>query len=715
MQAMIKNIEPIMNPKSIAVVGATNRTGSVGLAVFRNILGAGFQGVLYPVNPKAKSVQSVKAYPKLMDVPDEVDLAVIIVPAKIVCSVLEEAGQKQAKGVIVISAGFKEVGGQGVELESQLKEVVNKYNIRLIGPNCLGVINNDKQVRMNASFATKMPKAGNIAFVSQSGALCTAVLDYADGRDIGFSKVVSFGNKADVSEIDLLRYLKNDPDTDVILMYLEDITHGRAFLETAREITWQAHKPMLAVKSGRSPEGARAAASHTGSLAGSDSAYDAILRQSGILRVEGIDELFDQAVAFAKQPIPKGNRIAIVTNAGGPGIMATDAAIRHDLKLASLSKETKQELKEQLPPTASIQNPVDVIGDATHERYEAAMRHILMDKNVDGAIVILSPQAMTNILETAEIVPRVVKDINKPVLCSFMGIVDVSEGVDYLEKHGIPNYAFPEAAVRSMAAMAFYGDLLGLKERKVRRVAADRDTAGAVIKKKLGDNDQYYMSEREANEILQCYGFPVLKNVLLKEVSEVDDAAEELVFPVAMKICSPDIIHKFDAGGVRLKVKTKDEAKKAFEEIMANARKFKPSARIDGVIMERMARGGVEVILGAVRDPKFGPICMFGLGGTLVEAMKDVTFRLAPMWEVSAEIMIRTIKAYNILKGVRGAWPSDIDAIKDCMLRLSQMVSEQPQIAELDINPLIVYPKGKGCVVADSRILLKNPAAAGSA
>lgn len=715
MQAMIKNIEPIMNPKSIAVVGATNRTGSVGLAVFRNILGAGFQGVLYPVNPKAKSVQSVKAYPKLMDVPDEVDLAVIIVPAKIVCSVLEEAGQKQVKGVIVISAGFKEVGGQGVELESQLKEVVDKYNIRLIGPNCLGVINNDEKVRMNASFATKMPKAGNIAFVSQSGALCTAVLDYADGRDIGFSKVVSFGNKADVSEIDLLRYLKNDPDTDVILMYLEDITHGRAFLETAREITWQAHKPMLAVKSGRSPEGARAAASHTGSLAGSDSAYDAILRQSGILRVEGIDELFDQAVAFAKQPIPKGNRIAIVTNAGGPGIMATDAAIRHDLKLASLSQETKQELKKQLPPTASIQNPVDVIGDATHERYEAAIRHILMDKNVDGAIVILSPQAMTNILETAEIVPRVVKDINKPVLCSFMGIVDVSEGVQYLEKHGIPNYAFPEAAVRSMAAMAFYGDLLGLKERKVRRVAADRDTAGAVIKKKLGDNDQYYMSEREANEILQCYGFPVLKNVLLKEVSEVDDAAEELVFPVAMKICSPDIIHKFDAGGVRLKIKTKEEAKKAFEEIMANARKFKPSGRIDGVIMERMARGGVEVILGAVRDPKFGPICMFGLGGTLVEAMKDVTFRLAPMWEVSADIMIRTIKAYNILKGVRGAWPSDIEAIKDCMLRLSQMVSEQPQIAELDINPLIVYPKGKGCVVADSRILLKNPAAAGSA
>ena len=706
---MMKNIEFIMNPRSIAVVGATNRPGSVGLAVFRNILSAEFEGVLYPVNPKAKSIQSVKAYPKLTDIPDEVDLAVVIVPAEIVCSILEEAGQKQVKGAIVVSAGFKEVGGHGIELEDCVKEVVAKYNIRLVGPNCLGVINNNEKVRMNASFATKMPKRGNIAFISQSGALCTAVLDYAEGRDIGFSKFVSFGNKADVNEVDLLRYLKDDPDTDVILMYLEDITHGRAFLETAREITWQAHKPMLAVKSGRSAEGARAAASHTGSLVGSDSAYDAIFYQSGILRVEGIDELFNHAIAFSKQPIPKGDRIAIVTNAGGPGIMTTDAVIRHNLKIATLSEETKRKLKEELPPTASIQNPVDVIGDATHERYEAAIRHILMDENVDGAIVILSPQAMTDVLETAEIVPHVVKDTDKPVLCSFMGIVDVSQGVQYLEKHGIPNYAFPEAAVRSMAAMAFYGGLLRLDRRQVRRVAADRDTAGMVIKKKLSGRDSYYMSEKEANEILQCYGFPVLKSFLLKDSSQVEEAAEEFVFPVAMKVSSQDIVHKFDVGGVCLKIKTEEEARKAFEDIIKNVKKFKPSAKIDGVIMERMAKRGVEVILGAVRDPKFGPICMFGLGGTFVGAMKDVTFRLAPMWEISAEIMIRTIKAYSILKGVRGTWPCDIDCIKDCILRLSQMVTEHPEIAELDINPLIVYPQGKGCVVADSRILLKNP------
>jgi acetyl coenzyme A synthetase (ADP forming)-like protein len=710
MRAMTKNIDFIMNPSSIAVVGATNRPGSVGLAVFHNILSAGFQGVLYPVNPKAKSVQSVKAYPSLTDIPDEVDLAVIIVPAEIVSTILEEAGQKQVKGAIVISAGFKETGGHGAELENRLKEVAMKYGIRIVGPNCLGVINNSDKVRMNASFATKMPKAGNIAFISQSGALCTAVLDYAQGRNVGFSKFISFGNKADVSEIDLLHFLKNDPDTDVILMYLEDITHGRAFLETAREITWQARKSMFAVKSGRSTEGARAAASHTGSMAGSDDAYDAIFRQSGIMRVEGVNELFDCAVAFAKQPVPKGNRIAIVTNAGGPGIMATDAAIRHNLKIATLSEETKQKLKQELPPTASIQNPVDVIGDATHERYEAAIRHILKDENVDGAIVILSPQAMTDILETAQIVPRVTKDINKPVLCSFMGIVDVSEGIKYLEEHGIPNYAFPEAAVRSMASMASYGALLNLEKRQIRRVAADRDTATILIRKKLTDKESCYLPESQANEILQSYGFPVLKSVLLKDVSEVDKAAEEISFPVAMKISSPDIVHKYNAGGVRLKIETKEDARKAFEEIIENAKKFGPSVKIDGVIMERMAKRGVEVILGAVRDPKFGAICMFGLGGTLVGAMKDVTFRLAPMWEISAEIMIRTIKGYGMLKGTHGTWPCDIDAIKDCILRLSQLVTEHPEIAELDINPLIVYPQRKGCVVADSRILLKNPA-----
>ena len=703
---MIKNIESIMSPRSIAVVGATNRAGSVGQAVFHNLLSAGFEGILYPVNPKARHVKGVKAYPRLGDIPDEVDLAVIIVPPGLVKQVLEEAGRKQVKGAVVITAGFKEIGGQGVELERSLTAVAREYGIRMVGPNCLGIINNNAKVRMNASFAQKMPKAGNIAFISQSGALCTAVLDYADGRNIGFSKFISFGNKADVNEIDLLHYLKEDQDTQVILMYLEDITHGREFLETAREITWKARKPMLAIKSGRSVEGARAAASHTGSLAGSDSTYDAIFQQSGIQRVEGVNELFHYAQAFASQPVPKGNRIAIVTNAGGPGIMATDAAIRHNLSIAPLSEKTRAELKKTLPPTASIQNPVDIIGDATHERYEVAIRQILLDPNVDGAIVILSPQAMSDPLDTAEIVPRVLKGIDKPVLCSFMGIVDVSEGTRYLEEHGIPNYAFPEAAVRAMASMVRFNFLMRPGKRKVRRVEADREGAARIIKEKLADKKDYFMPEKEANEILQCYGFPVLKSVLVEDVSQVPKAFEEIGPPVAMKISSPDIVHKFEADGVRLKIKTSAEALEVHRQIIDSAHRFNPSARIDGILIEKMARGGVEVILGATRDPAFGPLCMFGLGGTFVEAMKDVTFRLAPMWEISAERMIATIKAYHVLKGVRGAPPSDIGAIEDCILRLSQMVSDHPEIAELDINPLIVYPQGQGCVVADSRILL---------
>lgn len=697
-----------MEPRSIAVVGATNREGSVGLAVFNNILRAGYKGVLYPVNLKARSVCSVKAYPQLADIDGEIDMAVVIVPAPMVHQIVEEAAEKNVKGLVIITAGFKETGGEGVELERHLTKMARDHNIRMLGPNCLGVVNTNKNFNMNASFATKMPKQGNIAFLSQSGALCTAVLDFAEGENIGFSKFISFGNKADISETDILRYLKDDPDTDVILMYVEDLTHGREFIEIAREITWEAKKPIMAIKSGRSAEGARAAASHTGSMAGSDETYDAIFFQSGVLRVESINELFNYAIAFAKQPIPKGNKIAIITNAGGPGIIATDAAIRHGLALAELSDETKQKLREHLPPTAAVNNPVDVIGDATHERYEAAIKTTIADDDVSGAIVILSPQAMTDVLETAEILPRVDATTDKTILASFMGIVDVSEGVHHLETHGIPNYMFPEEAVRSMASMVRFGDLLKLERRKVKRMDVDKSAADRIIKKTLENTDRYLMPQNEANEVLDCYGFPILKNMLVKDKSEVGEATEAIGLPVVMKIISPDIVHKFDAGGVFLDIESVEEAEEAFEQIIENAKNFNAKALIKGVMMEKMARPGTEVILGSARDPKFGPICMFGLGGTLVEVFKDVTFRLAPMWEVSAEIMIESIKAHKVLKGIRGMPPADVDSIKDCILRLSQMVSDHPEIAELDINPLIVYPEGEGCLVVDSRILLEK-------
>lgn len=701
----------IMSPDSIAVVGATNRTGSIGLSLFRNLLQAGYKGVLYPVNPKSRSIQGVKAYPRLADIPDAVDMAVIIVPPVHVPTVILEAVQKQVKGCVVITAGFKEIGGHGVELEEHLRKSVKEHGIRMLGPNCLGVINTNEAVRMNANFASTMPTTGNIALISQSGAMCVAMLDFAMGRNMGFSRVASIGNKADVNEIDLLRYLKNDPDTDVILMYLEDIVEGQAFIEVARETTWEVGKPILALKSGRSPEGARAAASHTGSLAGLDASYDAIFLQGGIQRVDGVGELFDYAQAFSMQPLPKGDRIAIVTNSGGPGIMATDALISPGLHLASLSDTTRKRLKEHLPSAASIQNPVDVISDATPDRYESAIRDTLTDEGVDGAIVILTPSGTGQIVRTAEIVPRVAKDIHKPILCSFMGLVDVSEGVRYLQDHSIPNYAFPEAAARTMAAMVRYSESLEPGKRKKRgflRFDVDHAKVAMIIGDKLADKGDYYMPETEANEILRCYGFPLLRSRVVKDHGEIGGAIKEIGLPVAMKIDSPDIVHKFDAGGVRLKIKSLEEAHSAFDSIIEDITHIVSTARVNGVLIEQMARGGVEVILGATRDPRFGPICMFGLGGIFVEAMKDVTFRLAPMWELSAENMIRSIKAYRILQGVRGNPPSDIGAIKTCILRLAQMVADHPEINELDINPLIVYPEGQGCVVADSRIVLKG-------
>ncbi len=705
---MFKDVESIMNPKSIAVIGASNRPGSVGNAVFSNILNAGFSGVLYPVNPKAASIMSVKAYPSLSAIPDPVDLIIIVVPGQFVPSIIEEAGEKGVKSAIVISAGFKEVGGEGRALEEQLKAAVKKAGISLIGPNCLGVVNNNADVRMNASFAPKMPKPGNIAFISQSGALCTAVLDYAEGRNIGFSKFVSFGNKADVTEVDLLHYLKDDPDTDVILMYLEDIGDGRAFLETAREIAWEKKKPILTLKSGRSAAGARAAASHTGSLAGSDNAYDAIFRQSGIIRVETMGELFDYAVAFSKQPALKGNNIGIVTNAGGPGIMATDAAIRHGLEVATLSDETKEKMAQGLPAAASLNNPVDVIGDATHERYEVALKGVLEDDQVDGAIVLLTPQAMTDIYDTAKVIPKVAKQFDKPVVASFMGTVDVAPGIEHLENNGVPAYPFPEAAARALATMADHAGVLKLEKRQEIKINADTATAAAVIADKLKDKEECYLGQAEANAILEAYGLPVLKNQLVTDASEIAAAVEKVGFPLVMKIASPDIVHKFDAGGVKLNINSLEEAQAAYAEIIANAKKFKADARITGIYMEAMAKKGVEVILGAVRDPQFGPLCMFGLGGTFVEVMKDVSFRLAPMWEVSAEVMIRSIKAYKMLTGFRGTPPADVDAIKDCLLRVSQMLCDNPEIAELDINPLIACAEGEGCCVADSRILLRK-------
>jgi len=698
-----RDLSSIFAPRSVAVIGASRDPGKVGHAIFRNVL-EDFQGVVYPVNPNAQAIRGVRAYPSVLEIPDPVDLAIIIVPAPGVGAVLDQCGSKGVRGVVVISAGFRESGVDGRRREEEVKAAVRRYGFALVGPNCLGVLNTDPGVRLNATFARARPAAGNIAFLSQSGALTTAVLDYARARGIGFSKLVSLGNKADVSELDLLAALRDDAHTDVILLYLEELTDGRRFIALCREITGEISdpKPILAVKSGRTAAGARAVSSHTGSLAGSDEVYDAVFLQSGVLRVDSVEELFHYAVAFANQPLPAGRRVAVVTNAGGPGVMAADAAIRQGLQMATLAEGTKQGLRLALPAEASVDNPVDLIGDAQHDRYQAALRAALRDPGTDGVLVLLTPQAVTDIEEIARVVASEARGARKPVLASFMGVVDVSGGVRVLEEAHIPHYGFPEDAVRAFAAMTQYGEWVRRPRTEVRTFPVNRSQVDAVLAQAARGP---FVRETLALRLLEAYGFPLAP---WAEASSAEDAvirASAIGFPVAMKVLSPQIVHKVDIGGVRLHLSAPSEVRAAYDEMMAEIARRQPGAAVDGVIVQKMA-SGVETILGVNHDPQFGPIIMFGLGGIYVEVFKDVTFRLAPIRELSARRMVESIKAGQILRGVRGQPPADLDALVECIERLSQLAAEIPEIAELDINPLMVLPAGNGAAVVDARLRL---------
>ena len=704
-----ESLHAIFNARSIALVGASTKPGTVGNDLLRNLLFTEFNGPVYPVNPKAESILGVHCYTSLRALPRPAELAVVVVPASAVLEVVADAAATGIKAMVLISAGFKETGPEGARLEEQLRDRVREAGVALIGPNCLGVINTDPIVRLNATFARKMPAAGNLAFISQSGALCTSVLDYAEERRMGFSKFVSFGNKADVNEIDLLSYLAEDEKTRVIAMYLEDVSNGRAFIETAREIFWKTGKPMLCLKSGRSAEGAKAVSSHTGSLAGSDTVYDALLIQSGVQRVDTIAELFDYAALYTTQPLPRGNRLAIVTNAGGPGIMATDAAVRQGLRIAELTEETKNKMRESLPAAASLRNPVDVIGDARADRYRAAVRTVLDDPNVDMGLVILTPQSMTEIEETATAVHQAVQGLEKPVVCSFMGAKDVARGVEILRAGGIPNYPFPEDAVGAYTAAHALVTLSEIPHREM-PVFEDLQVEAArkAIADALGNRTEKYLGQAECRVIFEAYRLPLLKSALARGAEEAAKIATAFERPLAMKVMSADVVHKYDAGGVLLNVKGAEEARAAYGKILENVQRAVPGAKVDGILCEEMARKGVEVIVGATRDARFGPLLMFGLGGTFVEVLKDVSFRLAPMWRISASRMVRQIRAFKILTGVRGNPPSDLASIEEVLLRLSALVCNHPEISELDINPLIVHAEGQGCSVADSRIMLRK-------
>jgi len=690
----------LFQPNSVAVLGASRNPGKVGFSVFTNLVTSGFPGEVYGVNPAGGEVLGRSFHRDIGAIPGVVDLGVFVIPPPAVIEAIPPLAEKGMKAAIVISAGFKEIGGEGASLEQALREVLARTSVRAVGPNCLGVI--DTHARLNASFAVGSPPPGSIAFFSQSGALLTGVLDWAVGAGIGFSKVVSLGNKADISELDMMEFLSEDPETRVILGYVESIDEGRRFLRVARDAT--AKKPVILVKAGSTTAGARAASSHTGSLAGSDRAYSAAFRQSGVLRAGTVEELCDLAMGFSMQPLPAGGRLLIVTNAGGPAIMAADAAERLGIPLAEVSHELRARLRTVLPPTASLGNPVDIIGDARSDRYREVLRVIREDPSADSVIVLLTPQAMTEPGDTAREVAAALSKSGKTVLASFLGEGSVREARATLVKEGIPQYPDPERAVRALGAMIAYRRIRDAGLPAGEKTAGEPSDAVAAVLHDALQEGRRTLGEEDCRGILESYGFRFPRHILARTSVEAVAAFKELGGEVAMKIVSPGILHKTEVGGIRLHLRSPEEVAGAFLEITTSVRRMAPGAWIAGVSVQEMVTGGRELILGMSRDTQFGPLLMFGLGGIHVEVLRDVTFRVAPVSRQEAAEMVREIRAYPLLAGFRGEEPADEKAIVEAILSISRLSLDFPGILELDINPVMVLPKGRGILAIDSRM-----------
>ncbi len=699
-------LNAFFEPASVAVIGASTDSAKLGYSVLQNLVEGGFvqHGQVYPINPKADEILGLKAYPSVLDVPGPIELAVIVIPYKFVPAALRECGEKGIPATVVITAGFRESGGEGLERERELLEIAHEYQIRLIGPNCLGVI--DTFTPLNASFSAGTPPQGPMAFMSQSGALGTAILDWAQAGRLGLSKFVSLGNKADVSEIDMLNTWVGDEESKVILMYAEGLPKGEEFIATARRVTRE--KPVVAIKSGVTQSGSRAVSSHTGSLAGSEQAYQAAFRQAGVIRAESMEEMFDMALALGYQPLLEGDRIGIVTNAGGPGILATDALERNGMSLARLDLATKDDLLDFLPSAASAANPVDVLGDARDDRYEFAIQKVANDPNVDGVLVILTPQAMTEVVKTAEAICKVAEHSNKPVLTCFMGEATVNEGIDILAEHGVPNYPFPERAALAFKAMSDYRHIKTRPLSEYKHFQVDNDAVRAVFDR-VREDGRLSIGDAEAREILEAYGLKTPTSKVAATPQEAIGLASQIGYPVVLKIASPDILHKTDVGGVKVGLRNAEELRDAFELMVYRAERYVPDARIWGCQVQEMAPpGGLEILVGMNRDPQFGPLVTFGLGGIYVEVLKDVTFRVTPFTVRDAELMLREIRTRALLDGVRGQPAVDKESIIDTLLRIGQLVQEFPEITELDINPLIVYTEGQGSIAIDMRLVLSK-------
>jgi acetyl coenzyme A synthetase (ADP forming)-like protein len=704
-------LDSIFKPQAIAVVGASRRPGSIGREVLHNLIEFNFHGKVFPVNPKADFIHSIKAFPTVSAIPDPVDLAIIVVPRQEVPAVVADCGKKGVKGLVVITAGFSETGEEGRRLEVELNQTVERYGMRMIGPNCMGIINADPEVQMDATFAPTLPLSGHIAFMSQSGALGVAILNMARQLDIGFSIFVSMGNKANVSGDDLLLYLEDDPNTELILMYLESFGNPRQFMPIARRISKR--KPILVVKSGRTLAGARAASSHTGALVarqGMDIALDALLEQTGVIRVNTVEELFDLALGFSKNPVPRGNRLGILTNAGGPAIMATDTAISLGLTMGKLSERTRTALRRLLPAEASIQNPVDMTPKPDRTKYEACARLMLEDEGIDSLLVVSVPPIMVSAMDIISGIEELRRQFPKPIL----GVVMAPEGFFQELNEQRPNhmaiYHFPESAVRALAAMERYRQWREQPVGEVRHYEADQRAAETLLDevRREGRNQ---LTAPEALSLLECYGLPVARSRVAASPDAVAALASELSFPVVLKAIAPDIVHKTEVGGVVTDIRTPEElisaARQMNEEVSAHRQDASPPLRFQ---LQEFVRGGREVIIGMTQDPSLGPLIMFGLGGVYVETLKDVVFRVPPLTDLDAQEMIRQIRGYPLLEGVRGEAPIDLKALAEMLQRFSQLVEDLPEIAEIEINPFLVFPDVAEFRAVDARVRLADGA-----
>jgi acetyl coenzyme A synthetase (ADP forming)-like protein len=693
-----EDLDGLFRPRTIAVVGASRRKGQIGREILRNLVSFEFPGAVYPVNPMADTVQSIRCHPSILAIQDEIDLAFIVVPKKLVPRIVEECGIKGVRGLVVITAGFKEIGARGVEEEKNLLRSVRKYGMRMVGPNCMGIINTHPSYRMNGTFAGKEPIQGKVGFMSQSGAVGAVLLTYAAKVGLGFSMFVSVGNKADVSANDLLEYWEKDPETDVILLYMESFGNPRKFVSIARRITRT--KPIIAVKSGRTVQGARAASSHTGAMADNETVIDALFEQTGVLRVSSVRSQFDVAKALTAGFLPGGDRIGIVTNAGGPGILLTDAVIQNGLRLADFEKKTTEALRSKLPEEASLTNPVDIIASGGAESYHFAIETVLRDPNVDAVFV---PPLRIDVNEVIRAIIDIRKKSDKPILSCIMGTIEGAEGTIDLDRHGVPNYSFPDSAAASMAMLVKYANWKRKPRGRVPEYKVNKNKVDKIIRRS-SDAGGGWLDPPDVRDILTAYGIPMVESSVARSASDAARISRKLGYPVVMKVLSPDVIHKTDVGGVVKDVRNDREVKKGFEAIRASLKASAGRARFEGVEVQPLVREGREIIMGMQLDPRAGPLLMFGLGGVFAETMKDVTFRICPITDLEAGEMLESLRGFQILKGVRGEKPVDMERLKDMLLRLSQLVCEFHEIETFDINPVLAREKGKPTVAVDARM-----------